>query len=192
MFKRLFLCLLLTTDLYSAQQTESEQVETEQTKNEKLFAAVTSVLILWACSPSYPREAKYEPQNKVSINKVSTIALTSLAVTMGAFILTGQRLTPTLGVISVSPKLGVNSSSSVTSTFSLVLAAKNDVQLRECSNIGNTDMWISSTSTGLVAGGGGRLITGSSSISFSGESLWQGALYGVTKSGTSTLSCWEL
>lgn len=72
MFKKIFLCLFLTTNLYSAEQTETEQTETD-----KLFTAATSVLILWACSPSSSSEPKYE---------VSTIALTAFVATVGILI----------------------------------------------------------------------------------------------------------
>ena len=99
-----------------------------------------------------------------------------------------------LGVISASSgKLGSNTSSSVTSTAHLVMAASTGAQYRILKNVGNADITWSATTTGLAANLTGHTLTASSSIELYGDKLYLGDIYAVTEIGsTSTLQMLEL
>lgn len=128
-----------------------------------------------------------DPSQKIKIG------LMMLALVLGAtYLMFSFSEKQIFGALSVSNR-AVNSSSTVVAAAAEVLALNSARERLECWNIGNADIWLSSTSTGLVAGAGGALLKGSSSIVMKGDDLWPGALYGRTKvDTTSTLACWEI
>src|SRR3989339_421862 len=65
MYKRLFLCVLLTSDLYPVEQTESD----------KLKAMMTSTLVMLTCIYLNPQQPK---------NELASAALVGTIVTIGA------------------------------------------------------------------------------------------------------------
>ena len=85
--------------------------------------------------------------------------------------------------------VGLNTSSTVTSSVSVAFAIRTHSQLLLCTNSGNADITLGATSTNL-GDGNGFVFRSSSSQVFGGDNLYVGNWYGRTKSGnTSTLSC---
>lgn len=92
---------------------------------------------------------------------------------------------PTLG------KLGLNTSTTVGTAATKFLSAKSDVQFRQCTNTGSGYITYSATSTQLVAERSGAVLSPSSTITFEGDSLWQGELWGITNT-TSVIACMQI
>lgn len=92
--------------------------------------------------------------------------------------------------ISGNLALGSNASSTVGLTAKLVLAGASNAQLRTISNVGAFDVWLSATTTNLVANTG-LWIKASSSQIFAGDNLYTGNWYAIG-TGTTTLSILEI
>jgi hypothetical protein len=91
--------------------------------------------------------------------------------------------------ISANPKLGSNIFKNVSTTVAVkVFSVNSGAQYRACTNTGGGDLTLSATTTGLTYGTG-FVLRASSSVTFSGDSLFTGDIY-VT--GTSTVGCLEI
>ncbi len=126
------------------------------------------------------------------------ISILVVIIVIGGFLIWSYRnqpnvYTPRLLGEANSPAMGLNSSSTVTSTVKLVLAAFSGAQARIITNCGGPDLYIGVTTTGLVSStaqspGVGLLMKGSTTQIF-GEAYglnWVGAFYGIAN-GTTTL-----
>ena len=106
----------------------------------------------------------------------------------------GNRLKDNFGGIPISPNnaLGLATSTQITSTSTSqkILATAPQAQFRSFSNVGPYDAWISPTSTGLAVGTG-LWIKASSTVIFSGDSLYTGDWYGIG-TGTTSISTLQL
>lgn len=83
----------------------------------------------------------------------------------------------------------------VSSTVSTVLAANSAAQYRSITNTtigGSGSVWIGFSTTTGVAVGKGILLTPSSTLILSGDSLYTGIIYGIRDAGTSTISILQI
>ena len=96
------------------------------------------------------------------------------------------------GPIEPSLSLGLNTSSTVTNiaTTTPILAARTQTRKRTCYNNGPFRIIIGATSTGL-ADGNGFLLAASGTITWDGDGLYTGDIFGRGPAGTSTFSCAE-
>ena len=130
--------------------------------------------------------------------KIVTFLLVVVVLLLGALFYMGVQYKPSitsytieqpLGAIQpTNAGLGLNRTATVTTTVSKAFSAATYLQYRRISNIGAFDVVISGTSTGLDAStGAGIFIKASSSVTFSGDSLYTGDIY-ADGLGTTILS----
>lgn len=121
--------------------------------------------------------------------KTLYIILIAVVVIVGGILLLKYPTIPeknTLGSISGNPSLGSNSTLTATTTAKIWLNSNNNAQFISISNVGMYDAYISATTTSLTANNG-LWLKASSTIIFSGDSLYRGAWYGIAN-GTTTIS----
>jgi len=93
--------------------------------------------------------------------------------------------------IAISPVIGLNTSTTVSTTpAKTLLASAPGAQRRQCTNVGSFDATLSVTTTNL-GNGNGFVLRSSSSITWFGDSLYPGTLYAIAL-GTTTISCEQL
>ena len=128
--------------------------------------------------------------NKNILTIIISVIVSTSVVLLGGLFLTDNSQNLSGIPISPDPSLGSNTTITATTTAKLILAGNGNRQLFSISNVGVYDVWVSATTTNLVANKG-LWIKASTTQIFSGDSLYTGNIYAIG-TGTTTLSILEI